>query len=147
LGERVAIVPTTTIPQGFAAALAFDPGSPLEANIRRMTEAREAVRSGSLTMSVRDSAVGGKNVPEGSYIGVIDGSVVVWADNIASALKQLALYLVGADSSVVSLYYGGELAATEAQRLAEELGKELKGIEVQVYFGGQPHYQFIVSVE
>ncbi|WP_094603253.1 hypothetical protein SPSIL_050340 [Sporomusa silvacetica DSM 10669] len=147
LGERVAIVPTTTIPQGFAAILAFDPDSQLEANIRKMTEAQEAVRSGSLTMSVRDSAVGGQTVPEGSYIGVIDGSVVVWADNIASALKQLALYLVGADSSVVSLYYGVELAETEAERLSEELGKELEGIEVQVYFGGQPHYHFIVSVE
>lgn len=147
LGERVAIVPTTTIPQGFAAILAFDPGAPLEANIRRMTEAQKTVRSGSLTMAVRDSAVDGQNVPEGSYIGVIDGSVVVWADNIAGALKQLVLYLVGADSSVVSLYYGVELAGTEAERLAEELGKELEGIEVQVYFGGQPHYQFIVSVE
>ncbi|CQR71079.1 DAK2 domain protein [Sporomusa ovata DSM 2662] len=147
LGEQVAIVPTTTIPQGFAAILAFDPDSPFEANIRRMTDAKEAVRSGSLTMAVRDSAMDGQNVPEGSYIGVIDGSVVVWADNIAGALRQLILYLVEADSSVVSLYYGVELVGTEAQRLAEELGKELEGIEVQVYFGGQPHYQFIVSVE
>ena len=147
LGEKVAILPTTNIPQGLAAVLAFDPDSQLEDNIRRMTEAQAAVRSGSLTMAVRDSAIGGQNVPEGSYIGVLDGSVVVWADHIANALKKLVLHLAGADSSIVSLYYGAELAETEAKRLAEELGKELEGIEVQVYFGGQPHYQFIVSVE
>ena len=147
LGDQVAIVPTTNIPQGLAAILAFDPDSQLEANLSRMIEAQAAVRSGSLTMAVRDSTVAGQIVPEGSFIGVIDGSVVVWADSMASALKKLVVHLVGADTSMVSLYYGAELAETDANSLAEELGKELNGIEVQVYFGGQPHYQFIVSAE
>lgn len=147
LGERVAILPTTNIPQGLAAILAFDPDSPLAVNLQRMAEAQASVRAGGLAIAVRDSVVDGQTVPEGSFIGVIDGSVVVWADELSSALRQLTGHMTKPDSSMVSLYYGAELAEPEANRLAEELGRELAGIEVQVYFGGQPHYQFIVSVE
>lgn len=147
LGEQVAIVPTTNVPQGLAAILAFDPESSLEANLERMTAAQAAVRSGSITTSVRDSSVDGQLVPEGSYIGVIDGSVVVYAGELASVLTKLVRHLATDDSSLVSLYYGAELTEAQAEDLAEILGNELPDIEVEVYSGGQPLYHFIVSVE
>ncbi len=147
LGDRVAIVPTINIPQGLAAVLSFDPGSDLDTNLSRMTEAQSAVKSAALTIAVRDSKVNGQTVPEGAYIGVIDGSVVVWADNLANALEALVKELVDADSGLVSLYYGADLGEAEARALAAGLAKQLDGIEVEVYFGGQAHYQFIISVE
>ncbi len=147
LGEQVAIVPTTNVPQGLAAILAFDPDSSLEANLERMTEAQAAVRSGSITIAVRDSSVDGQLVPEGSYIGVMDGSVVVYSGELASVLTKLVRHLATDDSSMVSLYFGAELTEAEAEDLAEVLGNELPNIEVEVYSGGQPLYHLIVSVE
>ncbi|SDE94886.1 DAK2 domain-containing protein [Sporomusa acidovorans] len=147
LGDRVAILPTTNVPQGLAAILAFNPENNLEDNLQRMTAAQAAVKAGSLTMAVRDSTVEGRNVPEGSYIGVVNGSVAVWSGQLDIALKKLILYLAGTDSSMVSLYYGAELSDREAAELVKEVGKELQGLEVELYFGGQPHYQFLVSVD
>lgn len=147
LGEQVAIVPTTNVPQGLAAMLAFDADRSLEANLARMTAAKEAVKAGSITTAVRDFCIAGQLVPAGSYIGVIDGKVVVWAAELAPALLKLIRQLAAADSSMVSLYYGAALTGTEAEALAENLEKEFANIEVEVYAGGQPLYPFIVSVE
>lgn len=147
LGDRVAVVPTVNVAQGLAALLAFDPTLTIEDNVDRMTEAQATVKSGSLTVAVRDSQVDGQTVPEGAYIGVIEGSVVVWADSLTGALTALAERLTDPETGIVSLYYGAELNASEAEELAGVLRERLNGIEVEVYFGGQPHYQFIISVE
>lgn len=147
LGDRVAIVPTINVPQGLAAILAFDPECSLSDNLARMEAAQAVVKSGSITMAVRDSKVNDQLVPEGSYIGVIDNKVVVYADELAGVLPKLVRYLATEDSSVISLYYGAEIAEAEAEEMAKILGDELEGMEVEVYFGGQPLYQYIVSVE
>ncbi|QDR82760.1 hypothetical protein SPTER_41900 [Sporomusa termitida] len=147
LGDRVAIIPTVNVPQGLAAVLAFDPERELDANIALMTEAQATVKSGSVTIAVRDSQVRGQTVPAGSYIGVIEGRVAVWADSLQGALAALAEYLTGPETGMISLYYGAGLAKSEAQALAGLLQATLSSVEIEVYFGGQPHYQFIVSVE
>lgn len=147
LGDQVAIVATTNVPQGIAAILAFEPDSSLEANLKRMTAAQTAVKAGSITIAVRESRVDGQLVPAGSYIGVIDGKVAVWADSLMTVLSQLVRQLMTTDSSMVSLYYGAELTAETAGECAQNLGKELPNSEIEVYDGGQPLYQFIVSVE
>lgn len=147
LGDRVAIIPTVNVPQGLAAVLAFDPERDLEANVALMTEAQAAVKSGSVTIAVRDSQVEGQTVPAGAYIGVIEGRVAVWADSLQGALTALVEYLAGPETGMISLYYGAGLAESEAQALAGLLRATLSDIEVEVYSGGQPHYQFIVSVE
>lgn len=147
LGDRVAIVPTINVPQGLAAILAFDPECSLSDNLARMEAAQAVVKSGSITMAVRDSKVNDQLVPEGSYIGVIDNKVVVYADELAGVLPKLVRYLATEDSSVISLYYGAEIAEAEAEEMAKILDDELEGMEVEVYFGGQPLYQYIVSVE
>lgn len=147
LGDRVAIVPTFNVPQGLAAVVAFDANSDIETNVARMKEAQATVKSGGLTIAVRDSKVEGQTVPEGSYIGVIEGRVVVWADTLEEALTMLVSRLADADAEVVSLYYGAELTEEQVAKLTAKLSEQLEDIEIQVYFGGQPHYQFIVSVE
>ncbi len=147
LGDRVAIIPTVNVPQGLAAVLAFDPERDLEANVALMTEAQAAVKSGSVTIAVRDSQVEGQTVPAGAYIGVIEGRVAVWADSLQGALTALVEYLAGPEAGMISLYYGAGLAESEAQALAGLLRATRSDIEVEVYSGGQPHYQFIVSVE
>lgn len=147
LGDKVAIVPTINVPQGLAAILAFNPDKGLAENLEHMLAAQAGVRAGGVTVAVRDSAVNGQNVPEGSYIGVIDGSVAVWAEELPAALLALVQHLAGPETGMVSLYYGAGLTEEQAQELADWLSKQLTGVEVEVYFGGQPHYQCIVSVE
>lgn len=145
--DRVAIVPTTNVPQGLAAVLAFDSQRDLPDNLARMTAAQAAVKSAGLTIAVRDSLVNGQKVPEGAYIGVINGSVAVWDDRLPEALTKVVKQLVEPDTGIVSLYYGAELDEAEAKTLATGLARQLDAVEIEVYFGGQPHYQFIISAE
>ncbi|WP_425059116.1 hypothetical protein SCACP_37820 [Sporomusa carbonis] len=147
LGDRVAIVPTVNVPQGLAAVLAFDPNDDIDSNVARMTAAQAAVKSGCLTVAVRDSQVCGLTVPQGAYIGIIDGSVAVWADNPAGALEALVRQLIGPETEIISMYYGAGLSSKEAEVLATGLRQQFTHAEVEVYFGGQPHYQFIISIE
>lgn len=147
LGDKVAIIPTVNVPQGLAAVMAFDPERDLEANIALMTEAQTTVKAGSVTIAVRDSQVRGQTVPAGSFIGVIEGRVAVWADSLQGALTALVEHLNRPEAGMISLYYGAGLAEAEAQALAGVLQETLSGVEIEVYFGGQPHYQFIISVE
>lgn len=147
LGDKVAVVPTINVPQGLAAVLAFDPDGSLADNLARMTAAQAKVKAASLTTAVRKSKVGGHTVPAGAYIGLIDGRIVVWADTLAVSLEKLISRLAGTDAGLVSLYYGAEITAAEAGRLAADLERQFTGLAVELYAGGQAHYPFIISVE
>ncbi|WP_371373906.1 DAK2 domain-containing protein [Sporomusa aerivorans] len=147
LGDKVAIVPTTNVPQGLAAVLAFDSSGSLDENLAKMTAAQAGVKAASLTTAVRDSQVNGQTVPAGAYIGVVDGRVVVWSFSLATCLEQLVKQLAGEGASLVSLYYGAELSEEEAKGLAAGLTAQFAGVAVEVYAGGQPYYPLLISVE
>ncbi|BBB90247.1 MAG TPA: DAK2 domain-containing protein [Methylomusa anaerophila] len=147
LGEQVEIVPTVNVPQGLAAILAFNPDHSLSANVARMTEAQARVKAGSLTVAVRDSMVAGELAPAGAYIGVIDSNVVIWSHQLIDVLCGLVEKLTDTNTEVVTLYYGAELTPRDVEPVAEYLTEQVGPAAVEVYYGGQPHYQFIVSVE
>lgn len=147
LGDRVEIISTVNVPQGLAAILAFDPADSLAVNIKRMTEAAAQVRAGAITAAVRDSMVHGELASAGKFIGVCDQEVTVAADTLEQALNSLVAELKGPESEMVSLYYGADLTAAAANAAVESLKKQSPDLEAEIYFGGQPHYHFLISVE
>jgi dihydroxyacetone kinase-like predicted kinase len=147
LGDRVEIVPTTNVPQGLAALMAFDANLPILENVERMTARSKEVKAAAVTKAVRDSIVEGRTVFAGKYIGVLDNKVIVDADNVGTALLGMVKSLLAAENEVVSLYYGANLTQEEAQALADDLAAQLPTVEVELYVGGQPHYDFIISIE
>lgn len=147
LGDRVEIVPTANVPQGLAALMAFDAALSIQENVERMTARSKEIKAAAVTKAVRDSIVEGRMVTAGKYIGVIDSQVIVDADQIGEALLAMIQHLLSENDEVVSLYYGAGLAEEEAKMLADALAVQLPGVEIELYPGRQPHYDFIISIE
>lgn len=147
LGDKVEIVPTVNIPQGLAALLAYNAEEDIDINIERMMNNVAKVNSGSITVAVRSSIVNGCHVAAGAYIGVANKDIVVQSLDLGQALAGLVDKLITADSEIVSLYYGSDITAQEAQTYMEGLQEKFPELEFEIYRGGQPLYPFIISIE
>ncbi len=145
-GKRVKVLHTVTVPQGIAALLAFGPSRDLEENARAMEEAAASVRTIEVTRSIRDVRIGDLQVKEGDYIALVDGELKVKAESAEAALRG-ALDTLDGSEGLLTLYYGADVKEAQAQALAESLQQERHGLEVEVVYGGQPHYPYLASLE
>jgi dihydroxyacetone kinase-like predicted kinase len=134
------VVPTTSIAAGLATMVAFDPeGEPSEV-AEEMKEAAGSLRCAEVTRSVRDASVDGHEVPEGAYIGLVDGAVRAVESNVRQAAIKVAEELVGGGAELLTLLGGEDLDEAAAAEIADEI-RALDGeIEVEVLHGGQPMY-------
>jgi dihydroxyacetone kinase-like predicted kinase len=144
---RVLVVPTRTVAQGIAAQLAFDPQSSPEENVAAMTGAAGAVRTVEVTRATRSATIGDLVVGEGDLLGLLDDKVVASsAEPLVAAIR--ALDLAGADrAELITVYRGGAPDEAEAQGFVAKLQGRYPGAEIQLVYGGQPHYDYMISVE
>ena len=141
------VVPTKNVPQGVAALLAFNPEGTWQENVDAMTAALSNVASVEVALGVKGAKIGGVEVSEGQYIGLLEGQLVTAADRPETALTS-ALDLAGLSAdAIVTLYYGAGAQASDAELVAQGLASRFPGIQVEVIDGGQPHYQYLASVE
>ena len=141
------IIPTTNIPQGLSATLAFNPEDDLDNNIENMTEAMSTVKAGCVTYAVRSTEVDDLILKEGDIIGIDNNSIVAKGDKVESVTKDLVDKMMSKDVSNITLYFGNNLEESEAQNIADDLANKYKKCDIDVHFGGQPLYYFIVSLE
>jgi hypothetical protein len=145
--SRIHLVPSRTVPQGVAALLAFNPEESLERNLRAMREAVASVVTIEVTRAMRSTAIGGVRVSAGHYLGLRDGQLSATGETPEKALKT-ALAQVGlSKDQVVTLYRGADSQQEEAEAVRRQLEEETPGIQVDLVFGGQPHYPYLASVE
>ena len=147
--KHVYVIPTKSFPQGLSAVLAFVEGNSIEENIENMTEAISSVKSAQITTAVRDSKVVGQDfsVHEGEYIGLLENDIVSHGQTPDQAIISLLEKMVTEDDSIISLYYGLAITTQAAQSMAEQLKVVYPDLDVEVYTGGQPVYDYIISVE
>ena len=141
------VVPTRSIPQGVAALLAFNPDSDVPTNLARMQKAASGVRSGEVTRAVRPTFVGGVRVRQGDAIAMLDDKLVAAAATCLEALERLCLDASPGHGALITLYWGGGTQEQDAQEAADRLRSCCPGVEVEVVHGGQPHYDYLVSIE
>jgi DAK2 domain fusion protein YloV len=145
--KSVEVVPSRSIPQGLAAMLSFNPDGELAAISAKMVKALGSVKTGEITVATRTVEIDGVKVKTGQVIALLDGKLVASAKTVEEAMLEL-LQKAGADQhELVTLFYGEELLHAEANRIADAVRGKYSSLEVEVQEGGQPHYQFIVSVE
>ncbi len=148
LSERdVVVLPTKSIPQGITALLAFLPHVGKDENTQKMTQAIELVRTGQVTCAVRDTSVSDKEIKTGDIIGISDGDIKIVGSSAGDVCKQLVSSLVDDSSSVVSVFYGGDVTEQEAQTLKTDLEAAYPALDIMLQNGGQPLYHYIISVE
>ncbi|MBI4761925.1 MAG: DAK2 domain-containing protein [Chloroflexota bacterium] len=145
--KQVAVVPSKTVPQGLAAMLALQPDGELGAVAEKMTKALSMVKSGEITVAVRNVEIDGVNVKEGQVIALLDGKLVASAETIEDGVLSLLEKAEAGEHELITLFYGQDMPHAEAHRIADMVREKYPSAEVEVQEGGQPHYQFLISVE
>ena len=143
----VHVVPTRSVPQGVAALLAYNPLSTLEENLEAMEAALPEVTTIEITQAVRDTSVEGVAVRLGDYIALVDDELVLTAQSAEDALTQ-AISMAGIDAgSILTVYLGADADPGAAEACIQSLAAGTPGLEVEQLYGGQPHYQYLASIE
>ena len=145
--KKVAVVPSRTIPQGLAAMLSLQPDGDLEAVAERMTKALDHVKTGEITVATRSVEIDGVKVETGQVIALLDGKLVASAGSVEEGALALLEKASAEEHELVTLFYGENLTHAEANHIADVIRGKYSNLEVEVQEGGQPHYQFIISVE
>ena len=145
----VTVVPTKTIPEGYAALSVFNPSmSDIEEQTADMNMAKDTVVSGELTVAVRDTVIGGVSVREGEYIGILDGELVSSAAEQADALVQMLSKIEDMDErELITLFVGEGVSDDDRVELVERIESDFPEHEVTVYIGGQKIYDYLIAVE
>jgi uncharacterized protein len=145
--KKVVVVPCKTIPQGLAAMLAYHPEGELEAVAEKMSRSLASVKTGEVTVATRSVTIEGVDVKEGQVIALLDGKLVTSAKSIEEAVLDLLKKAQAEDAELVTFFYGEDLGQNEANRIVDVVRKTYPKLDLELQDGGQPHYQFIISVE
>jgi len=145
--KQVAVVPSKTVPQGLAAMLSLQPDGEVDPVAEKMTKALGMVKTGEITVAVRNVEIDGVDVKEGQVIALLDGKLVVSAGSVVEGVLGMLDKADAIEHELVTLFYGQDMPHAEANRIADVVREKYSNLEVEVQEGGQPHYHFIVSVE
>jgi len=145
--KRVHVIGTRSMPQGIAALLAISPEEEVRTVVEAMENACGAVTTIEITRAVRRTSIGGVCVNEGDVIAIADDELRLAAPSPEEAVLRALESLPQTDVSLATLYYGSEIAPSTAEALARNIRQRFSSYEVEVVFGGQPNYDYIVSVE
>ena len=140
-------MPTSSIVEGFAALLAYDPDASLDANVAAMKASACNVVAGEVTRAVRDSDTEAGSVHEGDWIGLGDSRVISIADSIAAASNQLLAALIRPEHELLTIIEGDGASPANTRRITEFLAEVFPQIAVEVHHGGQPLYPYYFGLE
>ena len=145
--KNVQVVPSRNVPQGLSALLALDPDGDVEAIADKMNKSLDLVKAGEITVATRSVEIDGVEVEQGQVIALLDGKLVCSAKSVEEGCMCLLEKANAKEHELITLFFGEDLTATEANRISDKVRETYPGQEIEVQDGGQPHYQFIISVE
>ncbi len=146
--KNIYVIPTTTIPQGIAALLAFNPElQNHQALAETMEAASKDIVTGQLTYSIRDTIVEDQTIHEGDYLALCDGQIAAVSPDREIALEHLMEKILEESHEIVTIYYGQEISEEEAQAYLQKAQAKYPNHEIELYYGGQPVYYYIISAE
>ncbi len=145
--KKIVVIPSKTIPQGITSIINYVHDKSVEENEKRMTEEMKKVKSGQVTYAVRDTNIDGKEIKQGNIMGLDDKTILSVGTDITDTTMNLIKGLADEDSELISLYYGADITEEIAGQLADLIRDEYPDMDVEVHFGGQPIYYYVLSVE
>ncbi|WLS99794.1 DAK2 domain-containing protein [Lactobacillus helsingborgensis] len=143
----VGIVPTKTISQGLTAMLSFDPDDSLDDNVANMTDALDTVVSGEVTKANRDTTINDIEIHQNDFLGIVDGDIKVANTDLITATSTMIEKMLDEDAEIITVMYGRDSNKKEAQQLVDAVKKKHDDLEFEIHDGGQPVYNFLISVE
>ncbi len=145
--KSIEVVPTETIPQGVAALIVFDYEADFETNAQIMRKAKSAVRSVEVTRAVRSTQLNGLKIRKKQAIGFLDGDLIAAGNNAINVLNEVLAKLNLNESEVITIYYGADTELAEAEQISVSIRQQHPQLQIEVIRGGQPYYNYIVSIE
>ena len=145
--KNVVVIPTKTIPQGITAVINFMPDMSAEENEASMNEEIGNIKTGEITYAVRDTTIDDKEIKEGDFMGIGDAGIIAVSPDMDETLMNMLDEMVDDDSELISIYYGEEIEESKAEEVTELIREKYPKADVDLQFGGQPIYYYIVSVE
>lgn len=146
-GKKVYVVPTKSIPQGISAALAMNPEASADENFIEMIHAIDNVSSGMVTYAVRNAKVDGLSLTKGDIIALDNKKVLAKGKDLSKVTGDLIEKLRYHAHSLINLYYGSDVTEEDATALQASLAERYPDLDVELFYGGQPIYYYIVSLE
>ena len=141
------VIPTKNVPQGFAAALEFDPESSAEENKTNMIHALDNVKVGQVTYAVRNTTLNGFSIKEGDIIGLDDKKILAKSHSLEETVLKLIGKMKEESHQVITLYYGEDVNEEEAAALSEVIAEKYPDCDVDFHNGGQSVYYYILALE
>lgn len=146
-GRKIVVVPTKNIPQGFAAAIAYDPDMSADENLMNMLHAIDNVSDGQVTYAVRNTSVNGFSLKKGDYIGLNSKRILSKGATVEAATLKLIEKLKDKNHSLINIYYGEDIKEQDAEQLRVDVAETYPDCDVELYYGGQSVYFYILSLE
>ena len=145
--KQVVVIPTKTVPQGITAVINYVPDLSTEENADTMTEEIKNVKTGQVTYAVRDTMIDDKEIKEGDYMGIGDAGILSVGGDIDEITFEMISAMIDDDTELISIYYGEEVSEEDAEALKARIEEAYSSCDVELQFGGQPIYYYIVSAE
>ena len=145
--KKIVVIPSKTIAQGITAVINYVPDLSPEENEAAMTEAIETVRTGEVTYAVRDTVIDDHEIHQGDYMGIGDAGILAVGQAIETVTKDMIDSMMDEDMELISIYYGQETKEEDAAALRDKVAEKYPACDVELQYGGQPIYYYIVSAE
>ena len=145
--KNVIVLPTKSVPMGISALLAFSPEASPEENEAAMMEAAEMVHTASITYAVRDTIYEDREIHQGDIMGMIDNKLNVLGQDLFQVAVDVTANMVNEDSGLITVYYGSDVQEEDAQKLVDVLSEKYGDCDVEMQYGGQPLYYYLIAVE
>lgn len=145
--KKIIVIPTKTVPQGITAVINYVPDLSPEENAESMKEEIGNVKTGQVTYAVRDTMIDDKEIRQGDFMGIGDAGILSVGADMEEVTLKMVEEMMDEDAELVSVYYGAEVKEADAERLKKKIEQINPGCDVELQYGGQPIYYYVVSVE
>ena len=145
--KEIFVVPTKTVPQGITAVINYVPDLSAEENVSVMEEEIGKVKTGQVTYAVRDTSIDDKEIKQGDYMGLGDHGILSVGENKDAVALQMVKEMMDDEAELISIYYGEDISEAEAEAFGREVGDLYPDCDIELQYGGQPIYYYVVSAE
>lgn len=145
--KKIIVIPTKTVPQGITAIINYMPDMTVEENAKIMEHEIGNVKTGQVTYAVRDTVINDKEIKQGDYMGIGDDGILSVGSEVADVSFDMICEMMNDNLELISIYYGAEITEEEAEKLKSRIEATYLSCDIELQYGGQPIYYYIISAE
>ena len=145
--KEIIVIPSKTVPQGITALVNFIPDPTPEENLENMTAEMERVQTAQITYAVRNTSIDGMEIHEGDIMAIGDHGMLAVDTSVLGAAKAALEAMLNEDSELVTIYYGSDVTEADAEAFRKQAEEEFPDKEIELQYGGQPIYYYMISAE